>query len=148
MIDPGVLIKLSHATYVGPSGVTAAATYFFMTGDYKPPVQERAIDSDTVKNQNGRFKYLYDNGPGFYKWQPFQIRCEDSFATVLNAAAATQFANLKRLWDHPGVLAMQAPEGIYTVHWARDLERAFRVFPKRTNEKQEFVVTVQFEEGQ
>jgi len=148
VIDPEVLITLSRATYVGPSGATAAATYRFATSDYKPPVQERYIESDIVKNQNGKFKYIYDNGPGFKKFQAFQIHCENVFATYLGGMGATQYANLLSLWEHPGVLGMKGPDGTYIVNWARDLERAFRVFPKKSTDAQEFVVTVQFEEGQ
>lgn len=143
-MDVGVLVTLSHATY----GATAAATHLFVTADYKPPVQERYIDTDVVKNQNGQFKYVYDNGPGFKKWQAFQIRCEDAFSSVANGLGATQYAHLLEMWNHPGVLGMATPEGVHTVHWGKDLERAFRVFPKKTGDHQEFSVTVQFEEGQ
>lgn len=142
------LITLSHATYVGPSGATAAATYRFFSQDYKPPSQERFIDKDVVKNQNGIFKYLYDNGPGFQKWSPFTIHCERAFATEVGATPAAQYARLRQLWNHPGVLQLSAPEGIYTVHWAGDHERAFRVFPRGANTDLEYTVVVQFEEGQ
>jgi len=141
-------IILSHATYVGPSGATAAATYRFFTGDYKPPAQERYIESDVVKNQNGRFKYIYDNGPGFARFQPFQVHCEEAFATILGATAGMQYARLREMWEYRGVLGLQTPEAVYSVNWAKELERAFRIFPKRVNQKQEFVVTVGFEEAQ
>lgn len=137
------LIILSHATY----GATAAATYSFVTSDYQPPTQERFIDQDVVKNQNGKFKYLYDNGPGFKKWQPFTIHCERSFATELGAVGATQLARLIQMWEHPGLLGLQGPDGVHTVHWAGDHERAFRVFPKMANQALEYTVVVQFEEG-
>lgn len=141
-------IVLSMATYVGPSGATAAATYGFFTRDYEPPQQDRYIDKDIVKNQNGKFKYLYDNGPGWKRWSPFKIVCEDSFATLLGAMATVQFQRLHDLWTHPGVLQMRAPEATYTVHWGDSMERSFRVFPKRNGDQQEFEVVVQFEEGQ
>jgi hypothetical protein len=142
------LIVLSHATYLGPSGATAAATYSFVTSDYGPPVQERYIESDVVKNQNGKFKYLYDNGPGFKKWQPFKIHCEQAWATEIGATAGGQYTRLLEMWDHIGVLGLGAPDGVHTVHWAGDHERAFRVFPSKSNTPQEFTVVVQFEEGQ
>lgn len=137
------LIILSHATY----GATAAATYRFVTSDYQPPTQERFIEQDVVKNQNGKFKYLYDNGPGFNKWQPFTIHCEKAFASELGASATVQLARLRQMWEHPGLLGLQGPDGVHTVHWAGDHERAFRVFPKRVTQALEFTVVVQFEEG-
>lgn len=137
------LIYLSHATY----GATAAATYAFVTSEYQPPVQERYYDTDVVKNQNGMFKWLYDNGPGFNKWQPFKVRCENAWSAQLGATAGAQYNRLKEMWDHPGVLGMRTPDGTYTVHWAGDQERAFRRFPKIVNEQIEYTVVVQFEEG-
>lgn len=145
--NPNTII-LSHATYVGASGATAAATHAFFTEDYSPPEQERYIEKDIVKNQNGKFKYLYDNGPGWKRWNPFKVHCEDPFVTVLGATAGQQLANLRALWEHPGVLKMESPDGVYTVHWGSSMERAFRVFPVMKNDKQEHVVVVQFEEAQ
>lgn len=142
------LIILSRATYVGPSGATAAATYSFFTSDYGPPAQERYIEYDVVKNQNGKFKYIYDNGPGWKKWSPFNIHCEDAFASVVGATAGGQLARLLTLWEHPGLLGMTAPEGTYSVHWADSMERSFKIFPREVNQKQEYIVAVQFEEGQ
>lgn len=125
------------------------ATYTFFTKDYKPPQQERALEYDIVVNQNGKFKWLYDNGPGFYQFPPFTIACQESFKGILGIGASTQFANLKALWDHIGTLGMRAPEGTYTVHWAAQaLERAFTVFPKESGATIEYDVTVQFEEAQ
>lgn len=142
-------IVLSHATYVGPSGATAAATYAFATKDYKPPSTDRTIETDIVINQNGKFKYVYDNGPGFATWAPFEIHCEEAFKTILNANAAQQFAHLKEFWDHPGNLGMSAPEGTYLIHWAQSpFEKSFRVFPKVASQVQEFIAVVQFEESQ
>lgn len=142
------LIIFSHATYLGPSGATAAATYAFMTRGYKPPTQDRSIESDIVHNQNGKFKYVYDNGPGFKSWQPFAILCEDAFASILGATAGTQYARLEELWQHPGVLGMRAPEAVYGIHWAQNArEPAFRAFPVNSGDKMEWEVTVQFEEA-
>lgn len=141
------LIILSRATYAGPSGATAAATYAFFSSDYQPPQQDRYIGQDVVKNQNGKFKYLYDNGPGWKKWSPFNLHCEEMFATIVGATAQAQYDRLLTLWDHPGVLGMQAPEGIYTVHWGDSVERSFRVFPRESTSKKEYVVVVQFEEA-
>lgn len=141
-------IVLSHATYVGPSGATAAATYSFFSADYQPPTQERHFDSDVVHNQNGKFKYLYDNGPGFRKWSPFQIRCEDAFQTLLGFTAQQQYGHLLELWNHPGVLGMKAPDGVHVVHWAADVEQNFRAFPISPTAPYDLSVVVQFDEGQ
>lgn len=143
------LLVLSHATYLGPSGATAAATYSFFTKDYEPPSQPRAIDKDVVVNQNGKFKYIYDNGPGFKAWGPFSIMCEETFKSQVNVGtAAQQFDHLREMWEHRGVLGMQAPEGTYTVAWSSDLERNFRVFPISATSLLELEVVVQFEEAQ
>lgn len=142
-------ITFSHATYVGPSGATAAATYSFITKGYKPPAQDRDIEVDEVHNQNGRFKYIYDNGPGFKKWAPFSVVCEDIFATVVGAIGATQLSRLREFWDYTGTLGMKAPEAVYTVHWAQQaLEQNFKIFPKKVGDSLEYEVVVQFEEGQ
>lgn len=142
------LVFLSHPTYLGSSGATAAATFAFFTKGYKPPVQARAIDMDVVVNQNGKFKYLYDNGPGFKSWQPFSIACESIFATVVGAIAATQYARITEMWQYPGVLGMRTPDGTYAVHWAANsLEPAFRTFPTKTTDIAEWEVVVQFEEA-
>jgi len=145
--NPNMII-LSHATYVGASGATAAATYAFMTKGYKPPSESRYLDKDVVKNQNGQFKYVYDNGPGFRAWSPFQVICENSFTQITGAVAATQYARLRRFWVHPGLLKMQAPDGTYDVHWSgSDLDQAFKVFPHQVGDVIEYDVTIQFEEG-
>lgn len=149
MADPIPLI-ISHATYVGASGATAAATYAFFSKDYGPPNQERYIASDIVKNQNGKFKYIYDNGPGFKAWEPFSILCSNSqpFTTFIGATAGAQLANLRRLWEHPGLLRLRAPEADYNINWAPgSLEQNFRVYPKQVGELLEYEVVVQFEEG-
>jgi hypothetical protein len=147
-MNPNMLI-FSHATYVGVSGATAAATYAFFTKDYKPPAEPRALDKDIVVNQNGKFKYIYDNGPGFRTWAPFSVLCEESFKQFLAGAdAAAQYSHLRELWEHRGVLGMQTPDGTYIVAWSTDLERNFRVFPYTATAVKEYEVIVQFEEAQ
>lgn len=145
------LIVLSRATYVGSAGTssaTPAATYAFFTRDYKPPEQPRYIQHDIVKNQNGRFKWIYDNGLGFRQWDPFTLILEDRFATVVGGLATTQLANLRTLQEHPGTLGMRTPEGAYTVHWSeQSIGQNFRIFPVETSDKIEFEVIVQFEEA-
>lgn len=142
------LITLSHATYVGPSGATAAATARFFTSDYQPAAQERAIDTDVVINANGAFKYVYDNGPGFRKWNPFNIHCEDKFQVILGLSATQQYAELLKMWRHPGNLGMVAPDGTYIVHWSDSVDVSFRTWPVETGSAMEFRVQVQFEESQ
>ena len=143
-------ITISRATYVGAGGTsvaTPAATYAFVTSDYQPPVAKRYIETDVVKNQNGKFKYVYDNGPGFKEWSPFKIHCEEAFLDITGAVSATQYSRLLTLWEHPGLLGIKAPEGIYSVHWSEDIETAFRVFPNKSSDPIERIVTVQFEEA-
>jgi len=144
-------VVISHPTYVGINGTsvaTPAATYFFFTADYQPPNQARSLEVDIVHNQNGRFKYVYDNGPAFKTWEPFRIRCEQAFATILGATAGQQYARLSEMWEYPGVLKLKTPDGTYSVHWAAsNLERSFRAYPKATNELIEWDVVVQFEEA-
>ena len=143
------LIVLSHATYVGPSGATAAATYAFFSKDYKPPTEARSIDKDVVQNQNGKFKYIYDNGPGFKQWPPFSVLCESKFSVILGADTDTQYAHIREMWDHRGVLGLKGPDGVHTVAWASDLDRTFRVFPHLNGATEiELEVVVQFEEAQ
>lgn len=138
------LITLSHPVY----GATPAATYSFFTKEYKPPAQERSMDMDIVHNQNGKFKWIYDNGPGFNKWSGFSIMCENKFASVVGATAGAQFNRIKEMWDYPGVLGMKTPDGVYSVHWAAsEMERNFRVFPAQTTDPLEWEVVVQFEEA-
>lgn len=146
-MNPNTLI-LSHATYAGSSGATAAATYAFFTKDYGPPSEPRAMDKDVVVNQNGKFKYIYDNGPGFREWSPFSVVCEEKFSTFLGGTAAQQYARLREMWDHRGVLGMQTPDGIYTVAWSDSIDKNFRVFPDTVGDTLEYEVVVQFEEAQ
>lgn len=128
----------------------SGATYSFMTRGYQPPTQERYIDTDVVKNQNGKFKYVYDNGPGFYQWAPFEIVCDNKFSGALGASAATQYTRLKQIWDNVGSFGFRSPEGTEypVVHWAQSShDRQFRVFPKKSADAIEYIVTVEFEEG-
>jgi len=138
------LIILSHPVY----GATAAATYAFFSKGYVPPNQERVLETDVVYNQNGKYKYVYDNGPGFKAWAPFTIACENSFTKVLGATAGMQFDRIKEMWNYPGVLGLKAPDGVYLVHWsATPVEQAFKAFPASTSDVQEWEVVVQFEEA-
>lgn len=142
------LIILSHPTYVGASGATAAATYAFFTKEYKPPAQSRSLDVDIVHNQNGKFKYLYDNGPGFKQWSPFTVMCHDTFQSELGVAATAQYSRIREMWEYPGALGMRAPEGTYGVHWSSSpMEQAFRAFPIYVTDTPEWDVVVQFEEA-
>ena len=142
------LITLSHATYAGPSGATAAATYAFFTKDYGPPSEPRAVDQDVVINQNGKFKYIYDNGPGFKEWSPFSVMCEEKFKDLVGGTATQQYARLREMWEHRGTLGMAAPDGNYIVAWSNDLDKNFRVFPVKSGDVPEYEVVVQFEEAQ
>ena len=148
MADINLLI-LSHPTYNGPSGATAAATYQFFTKGYKPPADTRHVDSDIVHNQNGKFKYVYDNGPGFRRWPPFTVACEGGvIADRLGISAESQYLNLRRLWNFKGVMGMEIAEEVYDIHWAQDpLEPAFISFPRQVGDQVEREVQVQFEEA-
>jgi hypothetical protein len=141
-------IIVSYPTY-GPSGnYIPAATYRFMTAGYKPPRQNRSISTDTVHNANGVHKYIYDNGPRDYSWDPFEVALEDVFGPM-GGSATQQLANLKDIWNHVGPLSMQTPDGLYDVHWAagQALEPKFVHFPNQVGDKIEYRVTVQFEEA-
>lgn len=141
-------IIISVPTYAATPAPSPAATYAFMTSEYKPPQQERAIEVDTVINQNGRFKWIYDNGPGFRQWSPFVIRCEDVFKNLIGYSATQQYSNLLRIWSHPGILGMKTPDGTYSVHWAQQaLQPELRQFPLQPGDPVEYSVTVQFEEA-
>jgi len=147
-MNPTGLIILSRPTYVGASGATAAATYSFFTKNYQPPAQERDISYDIVHNQNGKFKYVYDNGPGFKRWPPFMITCQDAFFSILGANAQTQYQHLLEMWEYKGVLGMLAPDGVHNIHWAAEpREDNFIKFPRQEGDQIEMDVGVQFEEG-
>lgn len=142
------LLTLSHPTYVGPSGATAAATYQFMTKRYQPPAETRHLDMDIVHNQNGKFKYIYDNGPGFRRWPSFQVTCQDVFEEFLSLNAAQQYENLKKLWAYPGVLGLHLAGESYNVHWSQEtLEPSFIKFPVATGATIERDINLQFEEA-
>lgn len=146
-MNPNTII-LSHPTYVGPSGATAAATQRFFTKEYRPPAQDRSLDFDIVHNQNGKFKYVYDNGPGFKRWSTFRVSCQDAFQQFLSLNASQQFAQLLKFWNHPGVLGLSTPDGTYSVHWAQDpQEQNFIIFPKESGDDIEMDVAVTFEEA-
>lgn len=142
------LLTLSHPTYVGPSGATAAATYQFMTKNYQPPAETRHLDSDTVHNQRGKFKYVYDNGPGFRRWGSFQITCQSAFEDFLQANALTQYMNLRRMWNFRGIMGLEITDEVYSVHWAQEtIEPNFIQFPRQVGDTIERDIQVQFEEA-
>lgn len=128
---------------------SGVGTYQFFTGGYQPPSQPRYIDQDVVVNQNGKFKWVYDNGPGFKQWAPFKIIMGNR--PEFPARAATQIAQLLSLWNHIGTIGLRSPEGdTYTVIWADNaLDKAFRIFPNErlATTDLEYTVTVQFEEA-
>lgn len=146
-MNPNLLV-LSHATYLGPSGATAAATYSFISRGYESPAEPRHVDSDTVHNQNGKFKYVYDNGPGFRRWGSFTVSCQDVFEKLLGFNAEQQYAHLREMWVHRGLLGMEIAEEVYSVHWAQDpVEPNFIIFPREVGDSVERDVSVQFEEA-
>jgi hypothetical protein len=147
-MNPTGLITISRATYAGASGATAAATYQFMTKGYGPPAQDRHIDFDIVHNQNGKFKWIYDNGPGFKRWPAFVITCQDVFQYLVGANAAAQFDRLLELWEHKGNLVIEGPDGVHNIHWSSDpQEQSFIRYPRQEGDKIEMDVQVQFEEA-
>lgn len=142
------LITLSHPTYVGPSGATAAATYQFMSSGYEAPAEPRHLDFDVVHNQNGKFKYVYDNGPGFRRFSSFAIACEIPFEDIVQATAEQQYERLLEMWRHRGILGLEAAGEVFNVHWTADpVEPNFVIYPQTTDERIERRVTVQFEEA-
>lgn len=112
-------------------GATPAATYSFMSRGYKQPHQGRASGMDTIGNQNGSFRYIYDNGPGPYDWEPFELVLSDRFAGVAGGMATQQAANFLFLWSYTGPMGMRVPGGTYTVAWqpGMDLQREWLSFP-------------------
>lgn len=147
MMNPDLII-LSHATYLGPSGATAAATYKFISRGYQSPAQTRHLDTDTVHNQNGKFKYVYDNGPGFKRWNTFELSLQDTFSPLVGANAAQQYARLLEMWNHKGTLGMAIAGESFSVHWAQEtVEPNFIIFPREVGATIERDVRVQFEEA-
>ena len=143
-------IILSYPTAGPPGSEVAAATAVFFTEGYTPPYTGRSVGSDIVHNRNGAFKYVYDNGPNFDRWNPFQIRMEDAFASALGGNATAQYQNLLTMWNHLGQLQMWTPDGLYSVYWApgNDLQRRYvGTFPGRVGDKIEYSVQVQFEQA-
>jgi hypothetical protein len=138
------LLVFSTATV----GSQPAATYRFMSSGYKPPRQGRSIAMDMVHNQNGIFKYVYDNGPNIHTWDPFELVFNDKFSNVVGGSATQQYANFLALWNHLGSKGFQAPDGGYQVHFAaEDMEPRFNAWPVETTSKLEYKVTVHIEEG-
>ena len=123
-----------------------AATFRFFTSEFQLPTQDRYIDQDIVKNQNGKFKWVYDNGPGFRTWRPFKVHCANS--PNFPGSATQQLADLTTLWNYIGALSLRAPDGnVYPVIWSTSpLEPAFRIYPHSGDTGLEYTVTVQFEE--
>lgn len=141
------LITLSYPTMGEPGEEIPAATHSFFTTDYRPPRRPRALGSDVVQNRDGKFKYIYDNGPSYLEWQPFRLTLDDSFLRVVGSATV-QWNNLLSLWEHVGPLTMKAPDGIYQVHWAQEgMSTNFRSFPGKAGDKIEYLVDVQFNEA-
>lgn len=142
------LLWISYPTY-GPSGSeTAAATYGFVSQDYKPPRRQRAISSDEVTNQNGTFKYVYDNGPTGLTWSPFSLVLLDRWEPYVGAYATQQWANLLSLWDHSAAKNLGAPDGTYEIHWGQaSLEPKFETFPNSVGDKIEYRVVISIEEA-
>lgn len=128
------------------AGATAAATYSFASRGYKPPRQGRSIGFDDVHNQNGLFRYVYDNGPNNYTWEPFQIVVADEFGGL--GAATVQKDRLEFLWRYIGPIGMQAPDGTYTVTWSdAALEKSFESYPHAAGDKLRMALTVNLEDA-
>lgn len=147
MANPNVIVM---SVPTSGNGATAAATFSFFTDGYKPPRQARAVAWDDVNNQNGHFRYRYDNGPAALSWEPFAVVCSDSPAiTGLVGGSATQhYANLSFLWQYTASLGLRSPEGTYTVAWGQaDMERRFTSFPSAAGDKFEFRVPITLVEG-
>lgn len=131
------------------NGASAAATFLFVTRNYEPPHQGRAMAIDTIVNQNGVFQWIYDNGPGPWEWAPFDIICSDSFSNICGGGATQQYANALYLWQYIGRRGLQDPVGSYDVVWSPDqnLDRGFRRFPVNVGDPIELLLTVQLKEG-
>jgi len=141
-----VPIFLSVPTSAG--GATAAATFGFFTSGYRAPRQGRSTSQDIVHNQNGIFKYRYDNGPNVHTWEPFRIIASDTFRDAIGSATQ-QLANLDFLWNYvEGPLGMAAPDGVYSVDWANaPLERVMLDTPLAAGDKIKWAISVAFEEA-
>jgi len=129
-------LPLIFSVPTSAAGATPAATFAFFSVGYKPPRQNRDTAIDRVHNQNGVFNYVYDNGPGAYEWDQFQIEINDAFANGEPGSADTQWANLQFLWNFQGPIGFAAPEGVYSVGWAAaPLERQFARYPGSAGDK-------------
>ena len=142
------LITLSVPTSGG--GATPAATFGFMTEGYRRPRQDRTVSSDFVQNQNGKFFYRYDNGPGAFVWAPFRAVLSDDFANAvypLGADAEEQLARLQFLWEYTGNMGMAAPEGVYEVAWAQAPFEPESNFPDQAGDKLTYYVNLTLDES-
>jgi hypothetical protein len=136
------LLTFSTATV----GDVPAATYSFASSGYQTPRQGRSIGMDVVHNQNGIFKYVYDQGPGIYSWDPFELVFDDDLTDL--GSATVQWENFLNIWNHQGGMGFRAPESTYQVHFSsQELQRRFQRFPASVGDKMEFRVTIQLEEG-
>lgn len=144
MAEPSIII-LSVPT--SGDGATAAATFAFFTSGYNPPRQPRAVNWDDVANQNGHFRYRYDNGPGPLTWGSFQLVFNDNLGHA-GPSATQQLANFEFLNQYTGILGMKAPEGTYSVAWGKgDIEHRFNAYPTGVGDKYERRVVVSVVEG-
>lgn len=142
-------IILSVATSGASGSYVAGGTYRFLTSGYEPPSQPRYTDQDIVKNQNGKFKWVYDNGPGFRTWNPFKVRLENG--AMFPQSATQGLADITSLWNHVGIMGFQTPDGqVFNVIWTNNaLEQNFHIFPKPgvPVAQLEWEVTIQLEEA-
>ena len=148
---PGPVPLWVYMPTAGVSGsASPGATMMFFSSGYKPPRLTRASNMDVIVNQNGIFKFVYDNGPGVAKWNQFDILIDEKWNYNGGAGAATvQISNLQSLWRHIGSKTLYAPEGNYTFHWADDdMEQDF-IYPKGVGDKNQYQgrVTISIEEG-
>lgn len=124
------------------NGATAAATFAFFTSGYQPPRQARAVGWDDVHNQNGHFRYRYDNGPGALSWSPFQLVFNDNLKPA-GPSATQMLSNFAFLNQYTGAMGLAAPEGVYTVAWGKsDIEHRFTEFPVGAGDKYEWRTVV------
>jgi hypothetical protein len=119
-----------------------------MTREYSAGKQSRYIEQDVVSNQNGVFKWIYDNGPGLREWAPFSVICDDSFASYVGGMATVQYGRLLEMWNYIGTLGMKGPDGAFKVAWASNsIEPKLRYFPQAPADPPVIDVVVQFEEA-
>jgi hypothetical protein len=142
-------LKITLSVPTSGGGVTPAATFFFFTSGYSPPREGRSLGEDTVHNQNGVFRYRYDNGPNFREWGSFDIVCADEFTNVCGGGATQQQANLEFLWQYIGKMGLADPFGSYSVGWATDFGLQPRISGKIANvgDKLELRYEIELEEA-